>query len=90
MATSDSSKSLFNQTLERFKISLSDAEKEDFRLATLDDVHNTIRDIQDEHASGRKMRNMARIQKFLEGMEQYSNVIEVFLNASIFVAFVWL
>ncbi|CZR51266.1 uncharacterized protein PAC_01141 [Phialocephala subalpina] len=80
---------IFYQTLERFKIGLNDHEKEDFGLTTLDEVNDIICEIQDEHASERKMQNMTRIQTFLEGMEQYGNVIEVFLNASVFVAFVW-
>ncbi|KAK0718014.1 hypothetical protein B0T26DRAFT_830132, partial [Lasiosphaeria miniovina] len=51
-----------------------------------------MKEIQDEQASKARMRNMNRLRKFLEGMEQYIEVfleqlIEVFLNASEFVAF---
>ena len=80
---------IFHRSLDRFKISLTDREKEDFELTSLDEVHSVVLQIQKEHASERKMQNMARIQAFLEGMEQYGNVIEIFLNVSVFVAFVW-
>jgi hypothetical protein len=80
---------IFRKSLDRFKIGLNPREKEDFELTTLDDVHNVIDNIQRLHGSERKMQNMARLQGFLEGMEQYGNLIEIFLNVSVFVAFVW-
>jgi hypothetical protein len=80
---------IFRRSLERFKIGLNTLEKEDFALTTLDDVHDAIDNIQKMHGSERKMQNMARLQGFLEGMEQYGSLIEVFLNVSVFVAFVW-
>jgi hypothetical protein len=89
MTTSSSVDAIFRKSLERFKIGLSDHEKEDFELTTLDEVHDAIDSIQRVHGSQRKMQNMARLQGFLEGMEQYGNLIEVFLNVSMFVAFVW-
>lgn len=80
---------IFYSSLDRFKIGLSDREKEDFELTSLDEVHNVVLEIQKNHASERRMQNMKRIELFLEGMEQYGSVIEVFLNASLFIAFVW-
>jgi hypothetical protein len=89
MAGSDVDQTIFHQSLERFKISLNEREKEDFKLTTLEEVEDVICKIQAEHVSERRMQNMTRIQGFLEGMEQFGNVVEIFLNASVFVAFVW-
>jgi hypothetical protein len=89
MATPSGVDEIFRKSLERFKIGLNTHEKEDFALTTLDDVHDTIDKIQRMYGSERKMQNMARLQGFLEGMEQYGTLIEVFLNVSVFVAFVW-
>jgi hypothetical protein len=89
MTNSGPPNTIFYRSLELFKIGLDDLEKEDFGLTTLDEVHEVIGKIQDEQASKRMMQNMPRIQAFLEGMEQYGAVIEVFLNVSVFVAFVW-
>jgi len=89
MASQGAPDTIFYKALDRFKIGLNDREKEDFELTSLDEVHTIVLKIQDAHASDHKMQNMARIQSFLEGMEQLGNVIEVFLNVSVFVAFVW-
>ncbi|KAE8449029.1 hypothetical protein EG329_008617 [Mollisiaceae sp. DMI_Dod_QoI] len=89
MATQDSPDTIFYKSLDRFKIGLTDREREDFELTSLDEVHTVVLEIQNEQASERKMQDMTRRQSFLEGMEQYSNVIEVFLDVSMFVAFVW-
>ena len=89
MATAAVRDSTFFRSLELFKIGLSDGEKNYFELTTLEEIHEVIDRIQDEQASKRTMQNMARIQGFLEGMEQYGHVIEVFLNVSVFVAFIW-
>lgn len=79
----------FRTILTAFKKRLTPKEEEDFQFATLQDVHNAINRIQKEQAARYEMMNMARIQSFLEGMDQFGKVIEVFLNTSEFVAFVW-
>lgn len=35
------------------------------------------------------MMNLVRLESFLEAMDQFGNVIDAFLNASLFVGFVW-
>lgn len=84
-----SQESVFHEALNRFKDSLGNTEREEFQFTTLDDLQDVIKSIQDKQASEKKMRNMKRLKKFLEGMDEYGKVIEVFLNASEFVAFVW-
>jgi hypothetical protein len=89
MSSQTSPVTIFYGSLDRFKVGLSDREKEDFELTSLDEVHDVVLEIQKEHASERRMQNMKRIESFLEGMEQYGSVIDGFLNASLFIAFVW-
>ncbi|KAK4209645.1 hypothetical protein QBC37DRAFT_430021 [Rhypophila decipiens] len=80
----------FQRVLQQFKDEhLKGSESEQFQFANLADLRSSMKEIQDEHASKVRMRNMNRLRKFLEGMEQYESLIEVFLNASEFVAFVW-
>ena len=79
----------FQRALARFKGHLSLAEQEEFGFTTLEDVQRTIAQIQDTQGSERRMRNLTRIKAFLEGMEQYGKVVEVFLNTSDILAFVW-
>ena len=79
----------FQRALTRFKGQLSPAEQEEFGVTSLEDVQETIDNIQEIQGSQRKMRNLTRIKAFLEAMEQYGKVIEVFLNVSDILAFVW-
>jgi hypothetical protein len=55
----------------------------------LDDLQAVIAAIQEKQASEKKMRNLTRLKKFLEAMDEYGKVIEIFLNNSQFIAFVW-
>lgn len=59
------------------------------RFSTLEDVHAEISKIQKAQEPDRRLRNLPRIKAFLEGMEQFGKIIEVFLNVSDIVAFVW-
>lgn len=79
----------FRKTLSTFKKRLSQEEQSAFQFATLEDVRLEVKRIQDEQASRKEMMNMTRIQSFLEAMDQFGKVIEVFLNSSEFVAFIW-
>ncbi|KAI9869334.1 MAG: hypothetical protein M1813_000123 [Trichoglossum hirsutum] len=79
----------FYRALDRFQASLTPSEKADFQVSSLDDVYDTITAIQDEQLPRKTMRNLNRMKPFLEGLDQLGKVLEVFLNTSTFVAFVW-
>lgn len=80
----------FREALERFKRDhLKQSEKEHFQWTDFESLKTSIKDIQAEQALKNKMRNWGRLKAFLEGMEQYEKLIEVFLNASDYLAFVW-
>lgn len=79
----------FEATLLDFKKRLTPKEQNDFQFTTLDGVKREIARIQKDQDNLKTMMNMSRIQSFLEGMNELGKVIEVFLNASNFVAFVW-
>lgn len=86
MATLETSLRLI---LSSFEKRLTQEELEDFQSTTLKDVQKEIGRIQAEQASQKTMMNMTRIQSFIEAMDQFGKVIEVFLNSSEFVAFIW-
>ena len=79
----------FIKALNSFKARLTASERTEFSIATLDDLQVTILTIQREQCQRKKMMHMGRIQSFLEAMEQFTKVIEVFLNTSSVVAFIW-
>jgi hypothetical protein len=90
MATPTSnSDSNFCRALEEFKATLSQDDLHDFKLSTLDDLKLSILAIQEKQASERKMKNLTRLKSFLEAMEQYDEVVKVFLNTSDILAFIW-
>ena len=79
----------FQSALSSFKKRLTQKELDEFSISTLEDVRQTIARIQSEQGSQKAMMNLTRIQSFLEAMDQFGKVVEVFLNVSEFVAFVW-
>ena len=89
MSVSSPQDRAFERALYRFTSHLSEQDRNEFQFTTLEDVHNVIHQMQSVHGPERKMRNLARIQAFLEAMEEYGKVIEVFLNAARPLAFVW-
>jgi len=84
-----STKSTFEAILLDFKKNLTAKELENFQFTTLKDVREAAFRIQKDQEQLKTMMNMARLESFLEAMEQFGKVIEVFVNASNFVAFVW-
>lgn len=79
----------FETALAGFKRRLTDKELKDFEGTRVEDIKYEIQRIQDGHENLKQNMNMNRIKSFLEAMEQFGKILDVFLNASQFVAFVW-
>jgi hypothetical protein len=79
----------FEQELKSFKARLTPGEQSSFTGTTLEDLRLTVASIQETQISERTNRNVARLRHFLEAIESYSKVLDVFVNISEFVAFVW-
>jgi len=73
----------FRRALANFKAHLSQDEEEEFHLTSLKDLKITINAIQRKQASEKTMQNLRELSVFLEGMEQYTNLIELFLTPPI-------
>jgi len=80
---------IFNKALEKFRDSLTEEQKQQFRATSLEDVETEIQNIQHRFGSEKKLRNLKKISKFLEAMKQIEQVVTVFLNVHEIVAFVW-
>lgn len=85
------SPSTFQKSLDAFKINagLSQAEITDFQMTSLNDLKLQISVIQNDQRKSKKMLYLRRLGPFLDAMEQYGRIIEVFLNVSDIVAFIW-
>lgn len=87
MATNNSS--FFQHVLASFKSQLEPDLFSQFSMTSIRDLKREVLAIQRKHESGRRQQNMYRLNVFLVAMEQYGAVIEVFLNVSNILAFVW-
>lgn len=87
MASSDEP---FSNAVVRFEATLTPKQLQDFKQnCTLQHVEQTIRDLQTSQLAKGNQRNMHKISKFVEGMNQLGQVVEVFLNVHATVAFIW-
>ncbi|KAI0456380.1 WD40 repeat-like protein [Xylaria acuta] len=79
----------FQKALDRFKKALPPNLVDEFSVCTLRDVRDICRDIQDMHGREGKLRHMRRLAAFVEAMEQFGKVVEVFANVNEIVCFIW-
>ena len=80
---------LFQDCLADFKKRLTKKELQQFQISSLDDVKAAILKIQDDQSSRKSMMNLPRVKAFIEAFEQYGNAVEVFLNTSSILCFIW-
>lgn len=69
--------SAFSRVLSAFRSRLSAQDRADFELTTFKDLQIAIDEIQKAQAQRRGIRNLNKIRPFLNGLQQYSKVIEV-------------
>jgi hypothetical protein len=79
----------FEAILDNFKKDLTAKQRDDFEFMNLHDVRDTALRIQKGQENLKTMMNMARLESFLEAMTQFGEVLGIFANSNIFVAFVW-
>lgn len=79
----------FQRALRNFKDSLSPEMAREFSIGSLQDVQTVCMNIQEEQGQGGCLRRLKRIESFIEAMDQLGKSIDVFLNASELVCFVW-
>lgn len=83
--------SVFDAAVKDFHDELPDWNESDLRgIETIEDVYNEIDKIQEEQGRERRLRNLKRIEPFLDCLEQYSAVIDTFVQAKANVlALIW-
>ncbi|KAK0726533.1 hypothetical protein B0T21DRAFT_293535 [Apiosordaria backusii] len=90
--TSLSSES-FKRSLERFERGLSADQKKYCKSSNLGqieaEINAEVKKIQDKYGPQKKLRNLARLNGFFEGMKQIEELVKIFLNVHEVVAFVW-
>jgi len=79
----------FQRAVDKFTRNLTAKQREEFAVCSLEDVRQTIVTAQERRGSQKTMRNMARIEAFLEAMEQYEKVMQAFINCTPFLGYIW-
>ncbi|KAI1458190.1 hypothetical protein F4805DRAFT_150609 [Annulohypoxylon moriforme] len=81
----------FLAVLDDFKktAGLTPNEETEFQMTNLEGLQNCIRTIQHNQEKKRRMMYMKRLDPFLQTMEQYGKVLDIFVNTSEIVAFIW-
>jgi hypothetical protein len=79
----------FAKALDNWRRRLSDKEQKDYEGTTLNDLKMWIIQTQNRLEATKDNPNMKRLSKFMEAMEQFGRVIEVFANSTVYVAFIW-
>ncbi|KAI2628485.1 hypothetical protein GGR54DRAFT_587349 [Hypoxylon sp. NC1633] len=81
----------FRAALDQFKrtAGLTQTEEAEFQMTNLEDLRDCIRNIQQDQEQKKGMMYMKRLDPFLKTMEEYGKVLDVFVNTSEIVAFVW-
>lgn len=80
---------IFERELKSFKARLTPAEQSSFAHTTIHDLYLTLASIQQTQISERTITNVKRLRKFLEVTQSLTKTLELFVNVSDFVAFVW-
>lgn len=80
----------FKQAFSDFQKRLKPGEEAKFKeVKTLNDLEIAINHIQERQRKSKTAQNLTRIKPFLQAMAEYSKIIEVFLNTSSMLCFVW-
>ncbi|KAB2109040.1 hypothetical protein AG0111_0g2533 [Alternaria gaisen] len=75
----------FERTVQRH----SRTDDREFSSTTLRDVRDAAKEVERQLAARQCMRNMKRLEPFLNGLEAYSKVIEVLCNGTPFLSWIW-
>ena len=74
---------------ERFASTVAPDDKRLFHNTQLKDVRDEAIRIERQLRARRTQRCMARLDKFLQGIEHYSKVVEVLCNGTPFLPWIW-
>ncbi|KAI1769143.1 hypothetical protein GGR53DRAFT_528987 [Hypoxylon sp. FL1150] len=88
--TSNSNPSAFEDALAQFQSELKKKDRDRFKNTTMKDLVDEVGKMQKEHLSQARGQNIARIKPYIEAIEQFGKVVEIFANTSSFVAFAWI
>jgi hypothetical protein len=80
---SDPIQKVFENTIRDFRANLKndDLYNEILKTTTIDEVYDATDKLQEEQAKRGQLRHLSKIEPYLEGLRNYTSVIEVFMQA---------
>lgn len=74
---------IFDNTIRDFRAALKNDQlyEEILKTTTIDEVYDVTDKLQEEQARKGHLRHLSKIQPYLEGLRNYTSVIEVFMQA---------
>ncbi|KAI0192374.1 hypothetical protein EV127DRAFT_426763 [Xylaria flabelliformis] len=81
--------SLFDKALEEFKQSLGRREINDFKATTMKELKASIGKLQAKQHAQRRLKDLNRLEPFLEAIQQYEELVSKFYRNDDIVAFIW-
>ena len=91
MSASASIQGVFESAKQEFLQNLKDAADYDFsQFTSIDKVYEATEKIQEEQGKTNTLRNLKRIQPYLDGLNQYAGVFDTFIQAKPeILTFIW-
>jgi len=88
MTTSNDSISVFQCAYNKLRVAINDEDAKSWQQSTLQDVSEAIWEIQTSHGQEKLIRNFGRLRPFLDGLDRYSKVVEVYCSSTQ-LSFLW-
>ena len=79
----------YHNALDDFRNRVGEKNFRDFEKTDIQMLKKDIKRMQQDQRNSKALRNLSRISGFIKAFEQFGTVVEVFLNASPIVCFVW-
>ena len=79
----------FDTAFRRLRDQVSPHDEHLFSSTTMEDVRKAALEIEDQLQQRRTLRGFVRIRPFLNGIEQYSGVVEVLCQGTPYLPFLW-
>ncbi|KAF4635072.1 hypothetical protein G7Y89_g3030 [Cudoniella acicularis] len=80
---------IFQDKFKRLEETVNFDDKREFQLTTLQDVREAARQIERGLGDRGCLRNMKRLQPFLNGLDRYSTIIEILCNGTPYLPYIW-
>lgn len=80
---------IIREAFEELQRTVSPPEAKDFQSTTLEDVQKAAFDIENQLAARKTLRNMRRLMPLFQGLEHYSQSIEVLCNGTPYLPWIW-